>query len=230
LLGIASFIGLLGLEKGLLAVVFGILALRSNPLPPLTRRRAWGKVGIALGALHIVVVVMVLLLSWRILVPLLGFATDLGHAMVRGPNTVVSAPSPDGEFIAYVEDLPSFDPPNQALFVERKDQRRFMHIADLAEDVDAIEQIVWSPDSRIVVFHSRDFLTATRVTDWQTVRVYLGREWRRHQPSRHSTFTSGGRNQTVTGIEFDAPNGFSYRLKDKEQSHRVNFSASIPPS
>ncbi len=226
LLGIASFISLLGVEKGILAILFGILALRAQPLPALAKRRAWGKTGIVLGAFHISLVVVIVLFSWRILVPLAAYAADLGNAMLYGPGVVISVTSPDGEFTAYVEDLPSIDPPNQALFVERKDQRRFMHVASLAEDVDAIEKILWSPDSRILVFHSRDYLTATRVTDWQTVRIFLGKEWTRHQPGRRSTFSSGGRAYTVLGIEFSEKDSFSYRLKGDDTTHVVRFSAS----
>src|SRR3990172_11767451 len=77
----------------------------------------------------------------------------------------------------------------------------------------------------VVVFPSRDYLTATRVTDSQTVRVFLGKEWTRHQPGRRSTFTSGGRGRTVTGVEFSAPDGFSYRLKDEDRPRRVEFGA-----
>jgi len=154
----------------------------------------------------------------------MAYATDLGQALWRGPKTVMSAASPDGEFTAYVEDLPSFDPPNQALFVERKDQRHFMHIADLAEDVDAIEKVLWSSDSRIVVFHSRDYVTATCVADWQTVRVFLGHEWMRHQSGRVATFTSGGRGRTVTAIQFEGADSFSYQLKDDPRPYRLDFS------
>jgi hypothetical protein len=229
LLGIASFISLLGIEKGILAIVFGILALKAQPLPSLAQRRGWGKTGIALGVIHVALVVTIVLMSWRILLPLALYAADLGNTMLRGPKTVMSVPSPDGAFTAYVEDLPSIDPPNQALFVERKDQHHFMHLGNLAEDVDSIEKIVWSPDGRIVVFHSRDYLTAARVTDWQTVRVFLGREWTRYQPGRRSTFGSGGRGHTVAAIEFGEPNGFAYRLKDDPRPRLVHFSDLIVP-
>ena len=224
LLGIASFLSLLGLEKGILAVIFGVLALKAQPLPLLAARRAWAKTGVVLGAIHVALVLVIVVVGWRVLVGLMAYAADLGNAMWRGPKTVMSAASPDGEFTAYVEDLPSFDPPNQALFVERQDQRHFMHIADLAEDVDAIEKVFWSPDSRIVIFHSRDYLTATRVADWQTVRVFLGSEWTRHQPARASTFTSGESGRTVTAIQFEGPDSFSYQLKDDPRPHRLDFS------
>jgi len=158
-----------------------------------------------------------------------GYATDLGQAVWRGPKTVMSAASTDGEFTADVEDLPSFDPPNQALFVERQDKRHFRHIADLAEDADAIEKVLRSPDSRIVIFHSRDYLTATRVADWQTVRVFLGQEWIRSRAGRQSTFTSGGRGRTVTAIQFEGPNSLSHQLKDDPRPHRLDFSPDTAP-
>jgi hypothetical protein len=225
LLGIASFISLLGLEKGVLAVVFGFLALKAQPVPSLSRRRGWARTGVVLGGIHVALVLLIVILGWPILVGLMSYAADIGSAMVHGNKTVVSVASPDGQFTAYVEELPSLDPPNQALFVERKDQRHFMHIANLAEDVDAIEKVIWSPDSRIVIFHSRDYLTATRVTDWQTVRIYLGREWTRHWTSRSATFSSGGRGQTVTAISFDAPDAFTYRLSGDDRPRHVSFSA-----
>ena len=144
-------------------------------------------------------------------------------AMLHGPKIVLSVPSPNGNYEAYVEEGPSIDPPNQSLFVEHRDKIRFMHIADLAEDVDSIRQIVWSPDSEIVIFHSRDYLTATRVSDWRTVRIYLGKEWRRSKPDRHSTFTSGGGNRQVEAIVFPKAGSFAYRLDGDDRLYRVRM-------
>ena len=56
LVGIASFVQLLGLERAILAVVFGWLALKKSPAPQLTERRTWAKVGIVLGIAMIVIV------------------------------------------------------------------------------------------------------------------------------------------------------------------------------
>ena len=70
---------------------------------------------------------------------------------------------------------------------------------------------------------ARDYLTATRVTDWQTMRVFLGNEWIRHQPGRRATFSSGGRRSTVTAIEFDVPDSLSYRLQGDDRLGRVDF-------
>jgi hypothetical protein len=223
LLGIASFISLLGLEKGVLAMIFGLMALKAQPSPCLTKRRGWAKAGVVLGALHVGLLLAVLLVGWPILLGFVHYAADVSSVMLHGQKTVMSAKSPDGEFTAYVEDLPSFDPPNQALFVERKDQRHFVPAGKLSEDVDSIEQILWSPDSSIVVFHSRDYLTALRVTDWTTIRIYLGREWTCHSPGRRTTFSSGCRGRAVTAIQFENPDTFTYRLKDEEPPHTVKF-------
>ena len=62
-LGLACFINLAGLEKALLAVIFGWLALKSTPAPTLKARRVWAKTGVALGTLVLVVVPTIILLN-----------------------------------------------------------------------------------------------------------------------------------------------------------------------
>jgi hypothetical protein len=50
LLGIASFVHVLGIEKAILAIVFGVLAMR----PPVARlHKHWAKTGIVLGGVMI---------------------------------------------------------------------------------------------------------------------------------------------------------------------------------
>jgi len=161
-------------------------------------------------------------------VPLVAFGyVDI---ILHGPKIVLSVPSPDGNYEAYVEEAPSIDPPNQSLFVQRSNKVYFMLIADLAEDIDSIEQIVWSPDSQIVVFRSRHYLTATRVTDYQTVRIYLGKEWRRSQPRhQHSTFTSGGVSKEVKAIEFPQAGGFTYQLVGDDKLYTVDIDSLVQP-
>src|SRR5262245_53057781 len=56
LLGIASFVNILGFEKAILAIIFGRLALRSEPAPALKERREWGRAGLILGVLQVVVI------------------------------------------------------------------------------------------------------------------------------------------------------------------------------
>ena len=56
LLGIASFVNLLGMEKAILAIIFARLALKSDPPPRLKNRREWGQAGLVLGVLQVVVI------------------------------------------------------------------------------------------------------------------------------------------------------------------------------
>ncbi|MFN7949892.1 MAG: hypothetical protein U0Z53_31375 [Blastocatellia bacterium] len=63
LLGIGCFINLVGMEKAILAIIFGYLALRGQPAPALTARRVWAKVGIILGGLLLLIVPLAILLN-----------------------------------------------------------------------------------------------------------------------------------------------------------------------
>ena len=64
MLGIASFVNLLGMEKAILAIIFARLALKSEPPPALKNRREWGQAGLVLGALQ-VVLISVLIIIFR---------------------------------------------------------------------------------------------------------------------------------------------------------------------
>jgi len=63
ILGLACFINLAGLEKAMLAVIFGWLALKSTPAPALTTRRVWAKTGVILGTTVLVVIPTIILLN-----------------------------------------------------------------------------------------------------------------------------------------------------------------------
>jgi hypothetical protein len=62
-LGLAplGFLDLAGIEKAILAIVFGIQALRRNPMPALEQRRGLARIGIGLAAAHVVLVVTIIL-------------------------------------------------------------------------------------------------------------------------------------------------------------------------
>ena len=64
ILGIFSFVNLLGLEKPILAIVFGWLALRANPEPPLKEHRVWAKTGVTLGTIILIVVPLIIILNF----------------------------------------------------------------------------------------------------------------------------------------------------------------------
>jgi hypothetical protein len=64
ILGIASFVNFLGMEKAILAIIFGRLALKSEPPPALKHRREWGQTGLILGVLQ-VILISVLIIVFR---------------------------------------------------------------------------------------------------------------------------------------------------------------------
>ena len=65
ILGIFSFVNLLGLEKPILAIVFGWLALRTQPAPQLTQHRVWAKTGVVLGTIVLIVVPTLIILNFQ---------------------------------------------------------------------------------------------------------------------------------------------------------------------
>ena len=62
-LGLACFINLAGMEKAVLAVIFGWLALKSTPAPVLKARRVWAQTGLVLGIVMLIVVPTIILLN-----------------------------------------------------------------------------------------------------------------------------------------------------------------------
>jgi hypothetical protein len=58
-----SFLNVAGLEKAVLAIVIGLKALKTTPGPSLEQRRGWARVGIGLGAAHVVLLATVILLN-----------------------------------------------------------------------------------------------------------------------------------------------------------------------
>ena len=64
-LGIVSFVNLLGLEKPILAIIFGWLALRAKPAPQLTQHRVWAKAGVVLGTIILIVVPTLIILNFH---------------------------------------------------------------------------------------------------------------------------------------------------------------------
>lgn len=64
ILGLACFINVAGMEKAVLAIVFGWLALKSTPAPALRARRVWAKTGVVLGTLVLVSIPTIILLNF----------------------------------------------------------------------------------------------------------------------------------------------------------------------
>src|ERR1041385_4220814 len=64
ILGICSFVNLLGLEKPILAIIFGWLALRTKPEPQLIEHRGWANAGVTLGTIILIVVPALIILNF----------------------------------------------------------------------------------------------------------------------------------------------------------------------
>ena len=65
ILGIFSFVNLLGLEKPILAIIFGWLALRTQPAPQLTQHRIWAKTGVVLGTIVLILLPALIILNFH---------------------------------------------------------------------------------------------------------------------------------------------------------------------
>jgi len=221
LLPLAGFCGVIGL---LATAIIGI------PLPFALVFIALAAIGLPCGLSRlrkidrkvkpIVISVVASILLSPICVPVgfaIGFTMYLTPSYVKdfftGPNIVQSLTSPDQEFEAYVVERPSIDPPNQSLAIQRSDNIHFVRVAKLAEDIDAIREIHWSPQSDIVVFHTKCNLIAVRVPGYQTVKIPLGGERIRTKASKRSTFSGAGPRIAVADIEFPRADSFSYRLE-----------------
>ncbi len=63
LLGIFCFVNLAGMEKAILAIVFGWLALRAKPAPELREHRLWAQIGVVLGSLILIIVPTIIVLN-----------------------------------------------------------------------------------------------------------------------------------------------------------------------
>jgi hypothetical protein len=64
ILGICCFVNFLGMEKAILAIVFGWLALKATPAPALKDRRLWAKTGLILGTAMLIFVPVIVILNF----------------------------------------------------------------------------------------------------------------------------------------------------------------------
>jgi len=80
MLGIASFVNLLGMEKAILAIIFARLALKSEPPPALKNRREWGQAGLVLGVLQVVLISVLIIIFRNELREVLGLLLRLQDA------------------------------------------------------------------------------------------------------------------------------------------------------
>ena len=79
ILGVACFVNLLGMEKAILAMLFAWMALKSEPAPVLQERRLWGKVGLSLALLQVLMISTFLILFRNELAQFIDALMKLGN-------------------------------------------------------------------------------------------------------------------------------------------------------
>lgn len=167
----------------------------------------------------------VLALGGIALIILAPFCAGHVKAVLAGPDIEQSVISPDGKYEALVVNKPSFDPPNQHLYVwqvsigSKKQTVYWKKIAQLPEDVDRIEKIHWSPYSDVVVFQSYFSLIAVGVPDYGMVKIPLGgrEQWR-----DNGTFWVDYDNVIhIEAIDFPESGAFSYQVEGSEESRVI---------
>jgi hypothetical protein len=150
---------------------------------------------------------------------LVGWAVDLAG----GAEIVQSVWSPDMEFEAYVVDYPSIDPPNQRLFIQRRDEQHFVVVAQLGEDVDSIETIHWSPAADMVVFETRNYLYAVHTPGFEMTTIPLANEFFHYRPGKFNSFGGGISQKSVEAVTFPEPGVFAYQLEGETAPRTVRM-------
>jgi hypothetical protein len=156
------------------------------------------------------------------------FGFPFAMAVLQPPAPVLEVTSPDQQYVAYVEEQPSLDPPNQALFIEQNDRIHYRHIANLPEDVDSIQQIHWSPESDLVVFQTHMSLIAVRIPGFEQVHIPFGGVYIRSQAERRSTFSTKMPEHPVEQVVFPTTGAFSYQISGASQPVTVDLNAIRP--
>ena len=126
-----------------------------------------------------------------------------------------SLDSPDGLYKAYVSNDPAFDPPNQSLFISKNGKNEFRLVDDLPEDIEYIQKIYWSSDSKIVVFATNWHLILTNVDNFNSKKISLNPDW--WKKLKKGTFISSKR--IVRMKELDIINSDSLRYMTSEMTH-----------
>lgn len=154
------------------------------------------------------------------------FAIALARMVVdgaNGPRIVDSAWSPNMEYEAYVLEWPSIDPPNQTLYIQRRDDQHFVVVAKLGEDVDSIRTIHWSPTADIVVFLTHNYLYAVHTPGYEMAAIPLAGEFYHYQPGKFNTYGGGIPEKSVSEVTFPEPGVFAYRLAEEQTPRTVRM-------
>ena len=146
---------------------------------------------------------------------LFGLHSKSDHAM--------SLDSPNGVYKAYVNDDPSLDPPNQSLFISKNGNNDFRLIEELPEDIEAIQKIYWSPDSKTVVFATNWHLILTNVDNLNVKKISLNPDWWLWREKK-GTFTSSSRYVEIKEVEFINVDSLKYITNEMTHPEKICLS------
>ena len=131
----------------------------------------------------------------------------------KKPLQILSIDSPDKIYNAYVVENPSLDPPNQSLFISKKGLKEFRLVENLPEDIEHIKQIIWSPDSKTVIFLTNWHLIVTNVEKFNTKKISLNNDWWRWHNNK-KTFISSNRIIEIKKINFINSDSLMYQTSE----------------
>jgi len=126
------------------------------------------------------------------------------------PDIVTSVASPDGVMEAYVVENPSIDPPNQSLFISRKGTDEFRLVACLPEDIEAAQEIIWTPDGSTVIFVTNWHMFITDANKFHTKKISLNPDLWKWQGNR-KTFSSSGLDVRMEQFDIISSDSLRYR-------------------
>ena len=133
------------------------------------------------------------------------------------PMEVISVDSPNDLFNAYVVENPAFDSPNQSLFIAKKGQNEFRLVEQLPEDIEAVTNIYWSDDSKIVVFATNWHLIITYVDSFNSKKISINPDWWKKLDNKNGKFLSSKKEVRVT--ELNIHNSDSICFKTSENNY-----------
>jgi hypothetical protein len=135
-------------------------------------------------------------------------------------DKLMSLDSPDGVYNAYVIENPALDPPNQSIFISKNGLNEFRLVEDLPEDIDAIKNILWSPDGKTVVFATNWYLIITEITNFNTKKISLNPDWWKWHDKK-GTFSSSSRDIVIKEIEFCDSDSLIYMTNEMTNPEKI---------
>jgi len=139
----------------------------------------------------------------------------------KNPHVVLSVDSPDGVYKAYAEESPSIDPPNQSLFIAKVGTNDFKLVDGLSEDIDMIQEIFLSPNSKKVVFLTGWYLIITNVEKFNTYKISLNPDWWKWHKEPGGTFSSSSKNITIEKALFIHPDTLEFKTNIMSNPEKI---------